>query len=307
MVQVFNVRAVKHGSAVSPKKTNSPIMKRTIILTLTCASLAAARAQTDPVIADWDFDLAGTQAAPYNTPSASIGTGTATQLGMNNNYTFNGGEGPGSIAWCDVLASGGASTGSGSYGWRVRGPSNSSGGGAGQSNGWNSQAPVATQGAEFFVDTSSYNNITLSVDINTTTQASRNLAILYTLDDTVASPVWINSTITSAGTLGTIVNNSSSSLTISGNYVQLGSGWNNQITASLPGVSLDPNFAVEIVNASTGADCVNLGGSPLNNSSGNWRYDNVVISGTLAVPEPGTFALASCGLAALIALRRRHA
>ena len=157
------------------------------------------------------------------------------------------------------------------------------------------------------MDTSSYNNITLSVDINTTTQASRNLAILYTLDDTVANPVWINSTITSAGTLGTIVNNSSSSLTISGNYVQLGSGWNNQITASLPGVSLDPNFAVEIVNASTGADCVNLGGSPLNNSSGNWRYDNVVISGTLAVPEPGTFALASCGLAALIALRRRQA
>ena len=282
-------------------------MKQAVILTVIGASAATTQLGAQTTIADWDFDLIGAQAAPYNTPSATIGSGSATQLGMNNNYTFNNNEGPGSIAWCDVLASAGASTGNGSYGWRIRGPSNAGGGGAGQSNGWNSQAPVATQGAEFSVDTSLYSSITLSVDINTTAQAERNLAILYTLDDTVANPVWLNATITSAGNLGTTLNNSSSSSTISGNYVQLGSGWNNLITASFSGVSQDANFAVEIVNASTGSDCVNVSGAALNNSSGNWRYDNVKISGTLvAAPEPGTVALVGCGLAALIAMRRRQ-
>ncbi len=287
--------------------TYKSFMKRTIIptLTLSCALVAATQLQAQ-TITDWSFDAGGAIAAPYNTPAPSFGSGSATQLGMNNSYTFNGGEGPGSIAWCDVLASAGASTGAGSFGWRVRGPSNASGGGAGQSNGWNSQAPVASQGAEFSVDTTSYNNITLSVDIDTTTQAERNLAVLYTLDDTAANPIWLNATITSAGSLGSIVNNTSSTSTVSGNYVQLGSGWNNQITASFSGVSADSNFAVEIVNASTGADDLNVGGSALNNSSGNWRYDNVIISGTaLTVPEPSTFALIGCGFAALIGLRRK--
>jgi uncharacterized protein (TIGR03437 family) len=34
-----------------------------------------------------------------------------------------------------------------------------------------------------------------------------------------------------------------------------------------------------MVNAATGADCLSASGSALNNSSGNWRFDNVVISG----------------------------
>src|ERR1700753_2898253 len=109
------------------------------ILVASVAVLALApslKAQT--TIAGWDFDAGGAIAAPYNTPVATTGTGQATALGMTNSYTFAGGEGPGSITWCDVLASAGASTGSGSFGWRVRGPSNASGGGAGQSNGWNS-------------------------------------------------------------------------------------------------------------------------------------------------------------------------
>jgi hypothetical protein len=276
---------------------------------LLTASLSGARAQS--VIADWDFDTIGTQAAPYNTPSATTGSGSATELGMVNSYTFNGGEGPGSIAWSDVLASGGASTdptdAGTSYGWRVRGPTNVGGGGAGQSNGWNSQAPIATQGAEFSVDTTVYNDLTLTFDLNDTKQGERNLAVLYTLDDTASDPVWVNATITSAGSQGTLADNTTSTSTITGNYVELGfagTGWNNQITATFGDVGEDPNFAFEIVNASTGTDDVNGGGTALNNSSGNWRYDNVELTG-IAVPEPGTLALAGLGgLSSLFMLRR---
>ena len=167
-----------------------------------------------------------------------------------------------------------------------------------------SLAPIATQGASFAASTVGYNTINVSVDIDTTAQAERNLAILYTLNDTVGSPTWLNATLTSAGNLGTIANNSSSANTISGNYVQLGSGWNNLITASLPGAQDDANLAIEIVNASTGADCVNISGAALNNTSGNWRYDNVIISGTVDAPEPSSLALAGIGLTSLLAYRR---
>jgi hypothetical protein len=46
----------------------------------------------------------------------------------------------------------------------------------------------------------------------------------------------------------------------------------------------------------------------LNNTSGNWRFDNVVIGGTAIVsstPEPDTFALFGTGLIALLAARRK--
>jgi hypothetical protein len=276
---------------------------------LLTGSLAAAHAQSDPVIAQWSFSSAVT--APYNSPAPTVGAGTATPLGMLNNYTFNGGEGPGSAGpTCDVTAASGDSLGTG-FGWRVRGPSNSSGGGAGQANGWNSQAPIGTQGAEFAVDTTLYTSLNLSFDINDTAQGEGNLAVEYTLNDTVGSPTWFNATITSAGSQGTNEVNTTSANTIMGNYVRLssgGTGWNNQITATFgAGAAEDPNFAFEIVNASTGADCVNSAGAALNNSSGNWRYDNVILTG-VAVPEPGTLTLAGLGgLTSLLVLRRFRA
>jgi hypothetical protein len=266
-------------------------------------SLSLVPALKAATITDWSFDAGGTIAAPYNAPTPSLGSGTAIQLGMTNSYTYTNGEGPGSAANCDVLASAGASTGAGAFAWRVRGNGNSANTGAGVANGWNSSAPIATQGAEFSVSTVGFNNITLSVDVNATGQAERNLAILYTLDDTVGSPTWVNATITSAGSLATLTSNSSSPNTITGNYLQLsgsGTGWNNSITASFPaGAAQDSKFAVEIVNASTGADDLNTGGTALNNSSGNWRYDNVIIGGT-AVPEPTTCAAVLGGMGVLL-------
>ena len=180
-------------------------------------------------------------------------------------------------------------------------------------NGWNSEAPIGTQGAEFSVNTSSYRNLTLTFDLNVTTQAERNLAVLYTLNDTAATPTWLNATLTSggaAGAAGTIVTNTTSANTVLGNYLQLSAGnsggWNNQITATFgAAAALDPNFAFEIVNASTGTDDVNVSGAALNNNSGNWRYDNVLLSGTaVTTPEPSTWALVGFGVMALLAMRR---
>lgn len=281
---------------------NTPkILSSSILAVATLLSLAPSLRAT--TIAGWDFDAGGTIAAPYNAAAATSGTGAATQLGMTNSYTYTGGEGPGSAAAGDVLASAGASTGSGSFGWRIRGNGNSANSGPGVANGWNSQAPIATQGAEFSASTLGFSNITISMDINATGQAERNLAVLYTLNDTVGTPTWLNATITSAGSLGTLATNSSSANTITGNYVELsggGTGWNNQILAAVPSTANgDANFAIEIVNASTGADDVNTSGSALNNSSGNWRYDNVVIAGS-AVPEPTTGAAVLGGLGMLL-------
>jgi hypothetical protein len=240
-------------------------------------------------VADWVFDSVGTLTGPTNTFPAIIGSGSATQLGMSNNYTYNGGEGPGSIASCDVLASAGASTGSGAYAWRIRGPSNSSGGGPGQANGWNTQAPIGTQGAEFDADTSGFTNIICTFDIDSTSAAEGKLCVLYTTDG------WVTSNVAQSIYYQPVVSfnhtNSSSSLTVAGNYIFFLAGgiWYNNIVvdfSGVPGVANNPSFGIRIVNAATGADCLNATGGGYNNSSGNWRYDNVVIGGTSGNPAP---------------------
>jgi MYXO-CTERM domain-containing protein len=295
------------------------ITMRKIIFTSLFALLAAQPSLKAQILADWDFDAA-TESAPYNTPAATSGTAsstaTATQLGMTNAYTYTNGEGPGSLAACDVTAAAGASTGANSNGWRIRGNSNTKNAGAGMANGWNTAAPIGTQGAEFSVNTAGYTALTLTFDLNVTTQAERNLVVLYTLNDKATSPTWLNATLTSGGvssggTAGTIVTNTTSTNTVSGNYLQLGtggsSGWNNQISATFEAAAAqDPNFAFEIVNASTGTDDVNVGDAALNNNSGNWRFDNVELSGTVATPEPSSWALAGLGLLALLAFRARR-
>ena len=76
--------------------------------------------------------------------------------------------------------------------------------------------------------------------------------------------------------------NTTSANTVNGTYIQLASGWNNQVTVDLSGLSgVDNNasFAIRIVNASTGTDCVDTTGAIYNNTSGSWTFDNVVIQG----------------------------
>jgi hypothetical protein len=241
---------------------------------LLLAALSAARAQSS--IAAWTFD--NDPVGTNNSPAPATGAGVAAVLGMNNTYNNTN-----SVADADVQSKSGSSSG-GANSWRIRGGSVT--GSAGSPDGWSTNAPLGTQGAEFAASTAGYYHIEVSFDVNETAQGEGNLQVEYTVDGTN----WANATITSVGTLAVITNNATSPNTVLGSYVKLastGTGWNNQIKADLSGivgVNNNTNFAIRLVNASTGPDCINSTGASYNNSSGNWSFDNVVISGYSLLP-----------------------
>jgi PEP-CTERM motif-containing protein len=283
-------------------------MKRTIILSLTCVLVAVTQAPAQ-IITGWTFE--NNPVAVNNSPAPSMGTGTASSLGMNIYPTPNIG-----VATDDVLVGKSSDTGANlvadtTQTWRVRAQAGSSG----AANGWSSAAPIGTQGAEFATSTVGYNSINVSFDWYATTQGEANMQLEYTTDGTT----WHNVALTLSGSdagLQVLSNGGPDVNTVTGSYVSdniltggssAGQDWFTGLTAAItdPNAANNPSFAIEMVNASTGADNVSTQGTALNNSSGNWRFDNVVISGALAVPEPSTFALIGCGFAALIGLRRK--
>ena len=239
------------------------------------------------VLTAWNFDLIGTQAAPYNSPAPTTGSGTAVVLGMTNHYTFSdSASDTNSLAWADVTAQAGASTGAGSFCWRVRGGDTAAGV---PNSGWNSQAPLLTQGAEFNVDTSGYTNIIVSFDIYFTTQAPDRFTVLYTTDG------WATSNIANNFFYGAnpnyIFSNSSNPDLVQGTYFyeNFGQGWYNNVVVDLTGVTAadnNPLFGFRVVNAGTGPECVNYLLQPYNNLSGNLRFDNVMVGGTFGTPPP---------------------
>ena len=244
------------------------------VAALLLTSLFAAQAQT--TITAWTFDNL-TTATNYN-PLPSTGSGVAVSLGMTNSYNSTN-----SIAAPDVLSKTGSSGGVGGVNaWRIRGQAAAPNGG----NGWSSQAPIGTQGAQFKASTAGYYGIQVSCDVNESAQGERNLQIQYTIDGTN----WNNATNITSGGLATVAANTSSANTVTGTYVKLsssGTGWNNLIKANLSGitgVNNNTNFGIRVVNASTGADCVNASGTALNNTSGNWAVDTITISGTSVQP-----------------------
>ncbi|EEF62583.1 hypothetical protein [Pedosphaera parvula] len=233
---------------------------------LLLSSLAGTKASTFLTV--WNFDnlAAGANAIP----APSSGLGSASALGMGNlfNNTNN-------ISNPDIQSLAGSSTG-GAKSWRVRASGSAPFGG----NGWSTNAPIGTQGALFAGSTFGFYRINVSFDVYATADAEANLQVQYTTDGST----WNNALITSVGTLGVITNNTDpGQATVVGSYVKLASGWNNQITVDLSGISgvdNNANFAIRVVNASTGANCVNTTGALYNNTSGSWTFDNVVIQGT---------------------------
>ncbi len=246
------------------------------------------------VIAGWDFQ--NLAIATDLTPTADLGTpsaGAASTLGMTNSY-------PTPDASTDISdVEGGAGTDVGSsdpvgynnQAWRVRGGPAITGQTA---NGWSSLAPIGTQGAQFLVNTTGYNTIKLRFDVETTSKAEGNLEVLYTLDGSTWTNIPVTVTTTPAtGNTATVTTNSTSPNTVSGSYVNFaGAGaWFNGIVAdfsSISGAANNPNFGVRLVNASTGADCVNQSGGAYNNSSGNWRFDEVQVLGA-PIPAAPSF------------------
>ena len=175
----------------------------------------------------------------------------------------------------DMGANGNANT---SQIWRVRAQAST----AGAANGWSSQAPIGTQGVVFSTSTVGYTSITVSFDWYATNQGEANLQLAYTTDGTTWKNVALNPSGSAAGL--TFLNNTTSANTVKGSYVSItagGQGWFPGLTATIsdPNAGNNPKFAIEMVNASTGADNISASGTPLNNSSGNWRFDNVTISG----------------------------
>jgi hypothetical protein len=279
------------------------------IIAITGASLlAAAYAQAQTTIAAWNFE--NDPIAVNNSPAPSTGVGTAGSIGMNIYPTPNIG-----VTTDDVLLGASGDTGANGVAnltqiWRVRAQA----GANGAANGWSSLAPIGTQGAQFATSTVGYSSINVSFDWYATTQGEGNMQLEYTTDGST----WNNVPLTLGGSdagLQLLSNSGSDTNTVTGSYVSdnaltggsmAGQDWFTGLTATIsdPLAANNPLFAIEMVNASTGADDVSTKGLALNNSSGNWRFDNINISGVQVVPEPSTFALAGCSLAALAGFLR---
>jgi hypothetical protein len=242
-------------------------MKIACIAGVLLATLSGAKAAT--ILTAWNFD--NLAIGINSSPLPSTGIGTASALGMGNSYNSTN-----SISNPDVQFLTGDSSG-GPNCWRIRGSSTVVNYGG---NGWSTNAPIGTQGVQFTGSTFGYNKILVSFDVYTTADAEANLQVQYS----TAGTNWINATITAAGTLGDVItNNVSTSSTVIGSYITLVSGWNTNITVDLTGISgadNNTNFAIRLVNASTGTNCVDTIGAVYNNTSGSWSFDNVVIQGT---------------------------
>ncbi len=235
---------------------------------LLLTSLAGAKAAT--TLTAWTFD--NVSSGLNSAPKASTGIGAAGAVGLDNSY-----NGTNSVSNPDVYAAPVGSSSGGANSWRIRGSSVVTGSGG---NGWSTNAPLGSQGAQFSGSTFGYNKVKVTFDVYATADAEARLQVQYSTDTSGTN--WRNATITSAGS-DVIGNNTTSANTVIGSYVTLVSGWNNQITVDLSGLSgvdNDAAFAIRLVNASKGADCVDTTGGVYNNTSGSWTFDNVVIQGT---------------------------
>ncbi len=209
-----------------------------------------------------------------NSPAPEFGTGTASVLGMNNDYTFTTSPDTiGSNAGADITTTEGSSDPNSDFtsnSWRVRGLSNSAGPN-GEGNGWNTAAPEYSQGAEFDVPTTGWYHVVFQFDWYVTGQGVRDLQVQYNTNIANTNG-WTN-----VGPLQVTPD---------------GGGFVDQITIDfdaldISGVDNNANFGVRLVSAYdptytgagaptyTGASLTNGQATVYNNNSGNWRFDEV--------------------------------
>lgn len=251
---------------------------RCAALSVASLLMVTASASGRSIITQWNFN---TTIGVNNTPAPSIGTGSATPVGMTNNANN-----------ADILVAGGTPTSSDTAlpnnAWRVRGS---------VSNGWSGTQQLFS-GARFNAPTTGFFDITVSFDILPTDGSPRHAQMQYTLDGT---------NFVSFGALL--------------DFNPLNDRWNNGLSfdlSSVAGANDNPNFGFQIVSAfspvaftnanglqaaSTAFQRANAGPQVYNGAAGNYRFDGVTFSGTV-VPAPAVAAL--LGLAGVVAGRRRR-
>jgi len=221
---------------------------------------------------------------------------------MTNSY--NGGN----TASCDVLNVGGnpdpLGIAAGNNAWRVRGAQTPTG-----NNGWALAAPEYTQGAEFDVSTVGFSSIVLNFDFFCTNQGIRDLQVQYN-----TGSGWTNFTGAFGGNVATEKDTSNDTELIAspntwntvGTTVVLNS---IDFTANgIGGVANNPNFGVRLVSAydpnNTQGTYSGASGGTYNNNSGNWRFDQVAVRGSV-VPEPASLGVLTLGFLSFIRRRRK--
>ncbi len=259
-------------------KTKSFVCTAALLL----ASLSATQAQT--VIVQWNFENeAITNYDPNPTPNINncVGAVLAEAIGMDVYPTPGVGTND-----PDILQGTSGDTGANGITnytqiWRVRAN--------GAGNGWSSAATPGTQGAQINMDTTGFTNVMVSFDWYLTKRGEANLQLEYTTDGNTWSNLPITIPAAESGSSLQFVDNTADSdpNSVQGYYVNClptsgGQQWFTNLTATIsdPAAANDPNFGLRMVNASTGSSCVDGTGTALNNSSGNWRFDNITISGT---------------------------
>jgi hypothetical protein len=250
---------------------------------------------TSETITRWDFSNYPPAGVLTNSPLPSIGTGTATSLGMTNSYSYvvTSSKGKmttyvGSVTADDLTnTTGGTDPNPAALAWRIRGTKGNDGPNTG--DGWNTAAPQYSQGAQFMVSTVGYYNIVFQYDWYTTSDGVRNLQAQYTTD---------GSTWTNVGPV---------------QVAQSGGGYSDQITINFPALGItavnnNPNFGVQLVSAydptytGTGAPTYTQAtpgtNAPvvINNTSGNWRFDEINVLGTASITSKIPTAPETTGL-----------
>jgi hypothetical protein len=144
---------------------------------------------------------------------------------------------------------------------------------AGNSVSWNNWAAGSTTNRYFqvAVDTTGYQGLSLSYDIQRSAGGSKTNSVWYSTDGGATFTSFVETF-----------------LSVSGSYAS----FTNDMSA-VTGLDNNPNVQLRFYPY-------------LSNSGGTYRLDNVQIDMTAIVPEPSTVLLVGTGLVGLLALRRRR-